>query len=332
MRRFDQRQGFLISAAVHLTLLMILIAHPPSPKRRDEIDPATLEKKDLVFMPPASVIRQLAPKAAVPRPIPTPPPAAAAAARPTPPPPDPSGKDRISVGPKMAVRNEGPLNLDSIGKVPKGTQLDRLTPAPAPTAPAPTAPPAPPAPTPLPRVADASASSRGPAGPPDPTTPGRSGRRLPPGLLGRAPAGEEGQPTRGLSGGSMDRAVAEAARRANDSGGTFGMPNGQGLDISGLHFDPQGADFSVWLSHFSDELRRNFIAPQTLYLGFKGRVVVQFVVERGGEISSMQVLESSRTSSIDRSVTNALSSSRLMPLPSDYRPPHVVFTLIADFR
>ena len=59
---------------------------------------------------------------------------------------------------------------------------------------------------------------------------------------------------------------------------------------------------------------------------------MQFVVERGGEISSMQVLESSRTSSIDRSVTNALSSSRLMPLPNDYRPPHVVFTLIADFR
>jgi TonB family protein len=161
-------------------------------------------------------------------------------------------------------------------------------------------------------------------------TPGRQGLRLPPGLMGRSPAGDEGNPTHGLSG--MDRAVADAARRANESGGTFGMPNGQGLDISGLHFDPQGADFSVWLSHFGDELRRNFIAPQTLYLGFKGRVVVQFVVERGGEMSSMQVLESSRTTSIDRSVTNALSSSRLMPLPNDYRPARVVFTLIADFR
>jgi TonB family protein len=328
VRRFDQRQGFLVSAAVHITLLMILIAHPPAPKRPDEIDPSTLEKRDLVFMPPASVIRQLAPKAAIPKPIP-PPQAAAPLARPTPPPPDASGKDRISVGPKMAVRNEGPLNLDSIGKVPKGTQLDKLTPSSAPTA-APPAPPVAPAPTPLPRMADASAGNRGPVGPPDPVTPGRQGLRLPPGLMGRSPTGDEGNPNRGLSG--MDQAVAEAARRANESGGTFGMPNGQGLDISGLHFDPQGADFSVWLSHFGDELRRNFIAPQTLYLGFKGRVVVQFVVERGGEISSMQVVESSRTSSIDRSVTNALSSSRLMALPGDYRPPRVVFTLIADFR
>ena len=53
MRRFDQRQGFLVSAAIHLTLLMILIAHPPVARRTpDEIDPATLEKKDLVFLPP----------------------------------------------------------------------------------------------------------------------------------------------------------------------------------------------------------------------------------------------------------------------------------------
>jgi TonB family protein len=328
VRRFDQRQGFLVSAAVHLTLLMLLIAHPPAPRPRDEIDPSTLEKKDLVFMPPASVIRQLVPKAAIPKPIP---PAAPSAPRPTPPPPDPAGKDRISVGPRTPVRNEGPLNLDSIGQVPKGTQLDRLNPPASPT-PAPTAPAAPPAPTPLPRVADASASRPGAMGPPDPITAGRPGLRLPPGLMGRSPAGDEGNPTHGLSGSSVDRAVTEAARRANESGGAFGMPNGQALDISGLSFDDQGADFSIWLSHFRDELRRNFIAPQTLYLGFRGRVVVQFVVERNGDISSLQVLESSRTSSLDRSVTNALASSRLMPLPNDYRPPRVVFTLIANFR
>ena len=96
MHRFDQRQGFLVSAILHLTLLMVLIAHPLTPRKPDEIDPNTLERKDLVFLPPAAVLRQLAPKlppGVRPRPIPapTPPPAQAQ--------PKPQAKDRISVGP-----------------------------------------------------------------------------------------------------------------------------------------------------------------------------------------------------------------------------------------
>ena len=62
MHRFDQRQGFLVSAILHLTLLMVVIAHPLLPRKPDEIDPSTLERKDLVFLPPAAVLRQLAPK------------------------------------------------------------------------------------------------------------------------------------------------------------------------------------------------------------------------------------------------------------------------------
>jgi len=75
VHRFDQRQGFLVSAILHLTLLMVLIAHPPTPRKPDEIDPSTLERKDLVFLPPAAVLRQLAPKlppGVRPRPIPAP--------------------------------------------------------------------------------------------------------------------------------------------------------------------------------------------------------------------------------------------------------------------
>lgn len=323
MRRFDQRQGFLVSAAVHLTLLMILIAHPPSPRRVAEVDPSTFEKKDLVFLPPASVIRQLVPRttpATPAQPVPRPP-----APRPTPPPPDQGGKDRISVGPKMPVRNEGPLNLDSIGKVPKGTQLERLSPSAAPTA-------APPAAAPrLPQVADASAN-RGPMGPPDPVTPGRQGLRLPPGLLGRAPAGDEGSPTRGLSGGAVDRAVEEAARHAAESGGSFGLPDGTARDISGLQYDPQGADFTLWISHLADEWRRNFVPPQTAYLGFKGRVVIRFVVERDGRVSALETVQSAGTVSLDRAVANAISASRYLPLPSDYRPARITFHLIVDFN
>jgi TonB family protein len=325
VRRFDQRQGFLVSAAIHLTLLMILIAHPPAPRRPDEIDPATLERKELVFLPPPSVIRQLAPKP-IPA-VPAQPAPRAPVPAPAAPTPDPSGKDRISVGPKLPVRNEGPLNLESLGKVPKGTQTERLN-APAEPKPSPPAPAA--APTPLPQVADA---TRGPGGTAGPPAPGREGLRLPPGLTGRSAAGDEGRrPAPGLSGESVDRAIQDAARRAADTGGTFGQPTGTAADISGLHFDDQGADFTVWLSHLRNEFWRNYVAPQTAYLGFRGRVVLRFTVERDGQTSSLDTVQSSGTASLDRSVAHAISGSRYLPLPSDYRPARVTFHLIFDYR
>ena len=119
MHRFDQRQGFLVSAILHLTLLMVLIAHPLTPRKPDEIDPSTLERKDLVFLPPAAVLRQLAPKlppGARPRPIPAP----------TPPPvqaqPQPQGKDRISVGPPTDLRSKGPMILQPRRRPDQGAQ------------------------------------------------------------------------------------------------------------------------------------------------------------------------------------------------------------------
>jgi len=79
-QRFNQRQGFLVSAILHLTILMMLIAHPPTPRKPDEIDPSTLERKNLVYLPPAAEIRKLLPPQArrpapAPTPVPTPPPA-----------------------------------------------------------------------------------------------------------------------------------------------------------------------------------------------------------------------------------------------------------------
>jgi TonB family protein len=166
-----------------------------------------------------------------------------------------------------------------------------------------------------------------------PPAPGRPGLRLPPGLLGRTPSGDEGRrPEPGISGETVDRAVQEAARRAADSGGAFGMPNGTASDISGLHFDAQGADFTVWLSHLRNEFWRNFVVPQTAYLGFRGRVVIRFTVERNGDTSAIDAVQSTGTSSLDRSVANAISGSRYLPLPDDYRPARVTFHLIFDYR
>ncbi|HEY7924104.1 MAG TPA: hypothetical protein VII62_13045, partial [Vicinamibacteria bacterium] len=97
MQRFNQRQGFIVSLTLHLTILMMLINLPPAARRADEIDPSTLERKDVVFLPPAAEIRKLLPaQPRRPAPAPTPVPA------PTPPPAN--QKNRISVGPPSDVR------------------------------------------------------------------------------------------------------------------------------------------------------------------------------------------------------------------------------------
>src|SRR6266511_3969359 len=142
VERINQRQGFLVSAILHLTILMILVSHPPIPRRGPEkIDPSTIERKELVSLPPPAVLRQL-----VPRPIPRRPATPAPAPAPTPPPPDSTKKDGVSAGPRSALRTEGPIDLDHL--IPaKGIPSPRppSTPAPAPSK-------VPPGPDPAPSV------------------------------------------------------------------------------------------------------------------------------------------------------------------------------------
>jgi TonB family protein len=88
-------------------------------------------------------------------------------------------------------------------------------------------------------------------------------------------------------------------------------------------FDPQGADFTIWVNRFKNEVYRNWIVPETALLGFRGHVDFEFTVERDGAISSLRMLKPSGTVSLDRAAQNALTSSRLLPLPDDYGPPRV---------
>jgi TonB family protein len=302
VQRVNQRQGFLVSAVIHLTLLMILLTQPPSTRTSEELTPEELERKNTVFLPPAEVLRQLAPTpppAARPRPAPTPAPQAPEAAK----------KDRISVGPPTALRSEGPIILhrdDDLTRVPKG-RPDAVPEQATPT----------PAPTPAPRVARGGSET--------PETPGREGLRLPPGLLGPSlPRGDEG--TRRAEGGigsSVDEAVDEVTRRRLARDGALGIPTGTGGNFSGFHFDPRGADFTAWLSHAKDQVYRNWIMPQAALMGFGGHVDFEITFERDGSVSALQMLKSSGTVSLDRAARNALTSSRFMALPDDYGPPRV---------
>ncbi len=293
MEPLNQRQGFLVSAIVHLTLLMILISHPPSPRLLDTLQGESSDKTAKVFLPPAEVLKRMAPTPRqAPRPAPPPP---------TPAPTDPKLKDRISIGPPVDVRQKGPLVLrkeDDLTAVPKGQPDAVPTPAPAPAA-----------------------QAREAGGAPE--VPGSSGLRLPPGLLEGLQRGNDGSkgrpgppgPSIASSLKSLDQRLARDAR--------LGLPTGTGQNLAGLFFDPQGADFTSWVNHFKNEVYRNWIMPPSVLMGFRGHVDIVFVVERNGTISDLRIEKSSGTPALDKAAQNALEGSRFLPLPSDFGPPRV---------
>ncbi len=300
MPRFNQRQGFLVSAIVHLSMLMILVSRVPN--AAPKVAEATAPKSDRVFMPPPSVLRQLAP--ARPRPAA---PLAPAIPQPKPveKPPSEAKKDRISVGAPSEARKE-PLILrrdqDLTNVAPKG-RADGAPAAPPTTA------------TPEPPKAVASGGAR--------EVPGAPGLRLPPGI-GRDPqSGSEGSRARPGAEGPIASSARDLERRVAQA--PLGIPTGTGnfRQMGPLAFDPQGADFTAWINHFKNEIYRNWIVPKAAEFGFRGHADFEFTVERDGTITGLHLILPSGTTSLDRAAQNALIGSRFLPLPSDFGPPRV---------
>ncbi len=294
MHRFSPQQGFLVSAIVHLALIMLLvnrIAHAPAPKRSPT---PFASPREVVFMPPAEVLRQI-----LRRPASPPPPDAV----PTPAPPPP--RDRISIGPPSDRRAEQLLlrREDDLTAVPKGRPDATGGPPPSPR-PEPTTP-RPPAAASSPMVAD------GAAGP----------LRLPPGLGRPEPPGRD-VPGTGGSPRPLSESLRNLDRRIAD-GGARGLETGTGEQIGPLFFDPQGADFTAWINHFKNEVYRNWIVPQPALLGVRGHVDIEFTVERDGRLTNLSVVKSAGNPALDRAAVNALRGGRFLPLPGEYGPDRV---------
>jgi protein TonB len=297
---FNQRQGFLVSAILHLMILMSLVSRVTAPKPAalqdaEKVPPASSR----VYLPPPAVLRQLLPPPPQPRRAPTPPPVAPA--------PQQAQKDRISVGAPSTQRAKGPLVLrreDDLTKTAKG-QPDAV----------PTPPPA----TPPPAEPERTASAAGGAAP---EAPGAPGLRLPPGVGGERQGAEGSRARPGQTGPSITSSLRNFEQRLQTTG-PMGLPTGTGQQMGPLFFDPQGADFTAWINHFKNEVYRNWIVPQPVLLGFRGHVDLEFSVERDGTLTGLRLLKSSGTRALDRAAQNALLGSRLLPLPPDYRPPRI---------
>jgi TonB family protein len=245
-----------------------------------------------VFLPPAEVLRQLRP-APVTRPTPPPPPPRAAAIPvqvPTPPPtPPPQLKDRISIGRAERAQTTGPIELrrgDDLSAVQKGRP---------------------------------DAAGTGLEG----TGAGGSGATAADRSPGQAPSAAP--PGAGLARPSLAETLRNLDQRIA-AGAARGITSGTVQELGSLRFDPQGADFTRWVAHLTNEIYRNWIVPQSVMLGFHGRVEIRFTVERDGRISELVVTQSSGVPALDRAAANSLLGSRLWPLPSDYAPSSLTIT------
>jgi TonB family protein len=94
-----------------------------------------------------------------------------------------------------------------------------------------------------------------------------------------------------------------------------------GPQLVGLVLDPRGADFTDWIDDFKRKVHHNWVPPT--YFGYGGEAEFSFTVERNGSLSALQMLKSAGTEPLDRAAHDALTRSRLEPLPADFEPPRV---------
>jgi TonB family protein len=117
---------------------------------------------------------------------------------------------------------------------------------------------------------------------------------------------------------------ADEATRRLERDDLIELPPGSEQDLGRLHFDPHGADFSIWVAAFKKEVYRNWVVPEAARFGtVRGHVNLKFTVERNGAMSALRMRKSSGTASLDEAALNALGAGKFTALPNDYTPPRV---------
>ena len=86
--------------------------------------------------------------------------------------------------------------------------------------------------------------------------------------------------------------------------------------------DPEGIDFKPYLVQVLTAVRVNWMSviPESARLGRKGRVLVQFIINRRGGVPKLVIAESSGTLAFDRAAVAGISASYPFPeLPRNFK-------------
>ncbi len=103
-----------------------------------------------------------------------------------------------------------------------------------------------------------------------------------------------------------------------------GQPGSTPRQASSLDMlsDPMGVDFRPYLTRVLASVRKNWfsVIPESARFGRRGKVVLQFAIDRGGFVPKLVIVMPSGTEAFDRAAVAAISASqRFPPLPTDFR-------------
>ncbi len=159
-------------------------------------------------------------------------------------------------------------------------------------------------------------------------TPGQSGTGLQKGGLVKIPVPKA----------SVDEAVHSIARGGGGSGGGLVVgdadqtpslgeqlhrPASHGNTASSLSLlsDPMGVDFKPYLIRILATVRRNWFAviPESVRLGRRGKVTLQFAIDRSGGVPKLVIAMPSGAEALDRAAVAGISASvPFPPLPKEF--------------
>jgi TonB family protein len=153
------------------------------------------------------------------------------------------------------------------------------------------------------------------------------------------------------------RTVEEMARQTSPTGGGGVIVGDEGADLDTAPFsrqapapgrmasnlqlrsDAQGVDFKPYLIQVLAAVRRNWLAiiPESARLGRRGRVMLEFIIDRNGAVPKLVISSPSGTEAYDRAAVAGVSASYpFPPLPAGYKGDQIrlqmAFTYNGQFR
>ena len=150
---------------------------------------------------------------------------------------------------------------------------------------------------------------------------------------------------------SPGRSLEQSAQQSRQSGGgtvegfggrlpgggapSYGGGGGGGEAYGGVELltPTQGVDFNDYLARVVARVKLNWysLMPESVYLGEKGRVILQFRIASNGAVpdAEPQLMSSSGKEPLDRAASNSIrSSSPFEPLPSAFSGPFIELRFI----
>ena len=86
--------------------------------------------------------------------------------------------------------------------------------------------------------------------------------------------------------------------------------------------DPQGVDFKPYLIRILATVRRNWMAiiPESAHMGRRGKVLLQFIIDRNGGVPKLVIAMPSGAEALDRAAVAGVSASvPFPPLPQEFK-------------